>query len=226
MKRKVLKLFILIIIIIIIALILLVVLSNKVMPLYMSYAKEEMKRVVTTVINKSITEEITNELEIDSLFILKKESNETIIVDFDPVIVNRIMSKISDLVYNNLELISKKDEDTLKKYNLDNSIFYIPSGSIFNTVALNNLGPKIPINMEMISSVNPNIKTEVTEYGINNSLIEVYIHVIVDFKMILPMYTNTMQVVVVVTLAVKLIQGNVPKYYQRGSPSSNLFFYE
>ena len=43
MKRKVLKLFILIIIIIIIALILLVVLSNKVMPLYMSYAKEEMK---------------------------------------------------------------------------------------------------------------------------------------------------------------------------------------
>lgn len=226
MKRKVLKLFILIIIIIIIALILLVVLSNKVMPLYMSYAKEEMKRVVTTVINKSITEEITNELEIDSLFILKKESNETIIVDFDPVIVNRIMSKISDLVYNNLELISKKDEDTLKKYNLDNSIFYIPSGSIFNTVALNNLGPKIPINMEMISSVNPNIKTEVTEYGINNSLIEVYIHVIVDFKMILPMYTNTMQVVVVVPLAVKLIQGNVPKYYQRGNPSSTLFFYE
>ena len=226
MKRKVLKLFILIIIIIIIALILLVVLSNKVMPLYMSYAKEEMKRVVTTVINKSITEEITNELEIDSLFILKKESNETIIVDFDPVIVNRIMSKISDLVYNNLELISKKDEDTLKKYNLDNSIFYIPSGSIFNTVALNNLGPKIPINMEMISSVNPNIKTEVTEYGINNSLIEVYIHVIVDFKMVLPMYSNTMQVVVVVPLAVKLIQENVPKYYQRGSPSSTLFFYE
>ena len=226
MKRKVLKLFILIIIIIIIALILLVVLSNKVMPLYMSYAKEEMKRVVTTVINKSITEEITNELEIDSLFILKKESNETIIVDFDPVIVNRIMSKISDLVYNNLELISKKAEDSLKKYNLDNSIFYIPSGSIFNTVALNNLGPKIPINMEMISSVNPNIKTEVTEYGINNSLIEVYIHVIVDFKMVLPMYSNTMQVVVVVPLAVKLIQGNVPKYYQRGSPSSTLFFYE
>ncbi len=226
MKRKVLKLFILFIIIIIISLILLVVLSNKVMPLYMSYSKENMKRVVTTVINKSITEEITNELEIDSLFILKKESNETIIVDFDPVIVNRIMSKISDLVYNNLELIGKKDSNTLKKYNLDNSIFYIPSGSIFNTVLLNNLGPKIPINLEMISSVNPNIETEITEYGINNSLIEVYIHVIVDFKMILPMYSNTMQVVVVVPLAVKLIQGNVPKYYQRGSSSSALFFDE
>ena len=80
--------------------------------------------------------------------------------------------------------------------------------------------------MEMLSSVNPNIKTEVTEYGINNSLIEVYIHVIVDFKMVLPMYTNTMQVVVVVPLAVKLIQGNVPKYYQRGSLSSTLFFNE
>ena len=226
MKRKWLKLLITFILLIIFTFIILVFLSNKVMPFYMNYSEAEMKRVVTTVINKSVTEEVTNQLEVDSFFVLKKENDNTIIVDFDPVIVNRIMSKISDLVYNNLELISKKDEDTLKKYNLDNSIFYIPSGSIFNTVALNNLGPKIPINMEMISSVNPNIKTEVTEYGINNSLIEVYIHVIVDFKMILPMYTNTMQVVVVVPLAVKLIQGEVPKYYQRGYASSTLFFDE
>ena len=91
---------------------------------------------------------------------------------------------------------------------------------------LNNVGPRIPINLEIISSVNPNLKTEVTEYGINNSLIEVYIHVIVDVKMILPMYANTMQIVVVVPLAVKLIQGEVPKYYQRGYASSTLFFDE
>ena len=71
-----------------------------------------------------------------------------------------------------------------------------------------------------------NLKTEVTEYGINNSLIEVYINVIVDVKMILPMYANTMQIVVVVPLAVKLIQGEVPKYYQRGYASSTLFFDE
>ena len=206
--------------------IILVFLSNKVMPFYMNYSEAEMKRVVTTVINKSVTEEVTNQLEVDSLFVLKKENDNTIIVDFDPVIVNRVMSKISDVVYNNLKLISKKDKLTLEKYNLDESYFYIPSGIIFNTTMLNNVGPRIPINLEIISSVNPNLKTEVTEYGINNSLIEVYIHVIVDVKMILPMHANTMQIVVVVPLAVKLIQGEVPKYYQRGYASSTLFFDE
>ena len=226
MKRKLLKLLITFILLIILTFIILVFLSNKVMPFYMNYSEAEMKRVVTTVINKSVTEEVTNQLEVDSLFILKKESENTIIVDFDPVIVNRVMSKISDVVYNNLKLISKKDKLTLEKYNLDESYFYIPSGIIFNTTMLNNIGPRIPINLEIISSVNPNLKTEVTEYGINNSLIEVYINVIVDVKMILPMYANTMQIVVVVPLAVKLIQGEVPKYYQRGYASSTLFFDE
>lgn len=226
MKRKWLKLLITFILLIIFTFIILVFLSNKVMPFYMNYSEAEMKRVVTTVINKSVTEEVTNQLEVDSLFVLKKENDNTIIVDFDPVIVNRVMSKISDVVYNNLKLISKKDKLTLEKYNLDESYFYIPSGIIFNTTILNNVGPRIPINLEIISSVNPNLKTEVTEYGINNSLIEVYINVIVDVKMILPMYANTMQIVVVVPLAVKLIQGEVPKYYQRGYASSTLFFDE
>ena len=226
MKRKWLKLLITFILLIIFTFIILVFLSNEVMPFYMNYSEAEMKRVVTTVINKSVTEEVTNQLEVDSLFVLKKENDNTIIVDFDPVIVNRVMSKISDVVYNNLKLISKKDKLTLEKYNLDESYFYIPSGIIFNTTMLNNIGPRIPINLEIISSVNPNLKTEVTEYGINNSLIEVYINVIVDVKMILPMYSNTMQIVVVVPLAVKLIQGEVPKYYQRGYASSTLFFDE
>ncbi len=226
MKRKWLKLLITFILLIIFTFIILVFLSNKVMPFYMNYSEAEMKRVVTTVINKSVTEEVTNQLEVDSLFVLKKENDNTIIVDFDPVIVNRVMSKISDVVYNNLKLISKKDKLTLEKYNIDESYFYIPSGIIFNTTMLNNIGPRIPINLEIISSVNPNLKTEVTEYGINNSLIEVYINVIVDVKMILPMYANTMQIVVVVPLAVKLIQGEVPKYYQRGYASSTLFFDE
>lgn len=226
MKRKWLKLLITFILLIIFTFIILVFLSNKVMPFYMNYSEAEMKRVVTTVINKSVTEEVTNQLEVDSLFVLKKENDNTIIVDFDPVIVNRVMSKISDVVYNNLKLISKKDKLTLEKYNLDESYFYIPSGIIFNTTMLNNIGPRIPIKLEIISSVNPNLKTEVTEYGINNSLIEVYINVIVDVKMILPMYSNTMQIVVVLPLAVKLIQGEVPKYYQRGYASSTLFFDE
>lgn len=214
MKKKFFKLFITILLIIIISFILLSLLNNKVMPIYMNYSEGEMKRVVTTVINKSITEDLTNQFDIGELFIIKTdESTKTTIVDFDPVILNRVMSSISNIVYDNLKLISEKDKLTLEKYNVSDSIFYIPSGIIFNSVMLNNLGPKIPVKMELVSSVNPDIETKVTEYGINNSLIEVFIHVIANVKMILPMASHEMEITVVVPLAVKLIQGSVPEYY-------------
>ena len=227
MKKKLFKFLLINIIIIIIAIIIIVILNKKVLPIYLNYAEAEMKRLVTTIINKSITKEVTEELAVDELFIIRKEENSNVtMVDFDPVIVNRVVSLIADVVYDNLKLVSKKDQKTLEKYNVDATVFYIPSGIIFNSAMLNNLGPKIPVNLEIISSVNLNLKTEITEYGINNSLVEVYIRVDVSVKMILPMAANNMQVTVMVPLAVKLIQGEVPKYYQGSNNSSGTLFFQ
>lgn len=207
--KKIYKLFFLILLIIIISIILIILLNKKVMPIYMDYAESELERVVTTVINKSVSE-----CNLDNnLFYVKSDSNKTTIVDYDPVVMNKIISDISNKVYDNLKLISKKDIDTLNKYNLDNTIFYIPSGIIFNSIMLNNLGPKIPIGMELISSINSNLETKVTEYGINNSLIEVNIKINTTIRMILPTTSKKNKISVVVPLTVKIIQGNIPEYY-------------
>ena len=207
--KKIYKLFFLILLIIIISIILIILLNKKVMPIYMDYAESELERVVTTVINKSVSE-----CNLDNnLFYVKSDSNKTTIVDYDPVVMNKIISDISNKVYDNLKLISKKDIDTLNKYNLDNTIFYIPSGIIFNSIMLNNLGTKIPIGMELISSINSNLETKVTEYGINNSLIEVNIKINTTIRMILPTTSKKNKISVVVPLTVKIIQGNIPEYY-------------
>lgn len=214
MKKKFIKLFLIVIIIIMLSIVILKILNNKIMPIYLNYAESEMKRLITTVINKSINDDLINELDMDSLFIVKNDLNsQTVVIDFDPVSLNKIMAKVSDVVYDNLKLISEKDLETLEKYNVNESIFYIPIGIAFDSVVLNNLGSKIPIKMELISSINPDIETKVTEYGINNSLIEVFIHVIASVKMVLPTASKEMEIVVVVPVAVKLIQGSVPEYY-------------
>ena len=208
MKSKFFKILFIVIILFIISFIIIIVVNNKVMPIYMNYAESEMERVVTTVINKTVSEcELNNEM-----FIVKNVNDNTI-VDYDPVVMNKIISNISNNVYDNLKRVSEKDELLLKKYNLDNNIFYIPSGIIFNSLFLNNLGPKIPIRMELISSVNSNIETKVTEYGINNSLIEVNIKVNVTIRMILPTSSKSNKVSVIVPLTVKIIQGTIPEYY-------------
>lgn len=209
MKTRFLKLIIILFVIIILSFIFLIFLNKKVSPLYMEYAESEMERVVTTVINKSVSECSIS----DNLFLMKKDYDNTVIVDYDPVVLNKIIGEISNRVSNDLKLIGKKDFDTLKKYDLDISTFYIPSGIIFHSIFLNNLGPKIPIFMEPISSINPNIETKVTEYGINNSLIEVNIKVVVNIKMILPTSSKNNKIMVIVPLTVKIIQGNIPEYY-------------
>ncbi len=217
MKKKILKLFIIIIFIIIVSILFLSLLSRKVMPIYMNYAEGEMKTLVTTVINKSVSENLANEFKNDELFIIKSDGNTNMtMVDFDPVILNRVISSIADVVYENIKLISEKSPTVLKKYNVSDNIFYIPSGVVFNSTFLNNLGPKIPINMEIISSVNPSVETKVTEYGINNSLVEVFINVNANIKMFLPLASNEFKITVIIPLAVKLIQGMVPDYYLGG----------
>ena len=216
MKNKFGKLLIILVMIVIISILILSLLSYKVMPIYMSYADAEMQRLVTVVINKTISDDLKIN-SIDDLFIIKSDSNTNMtMVDFDPVVLNRVMSRISDIVYQNVKLIGEGDKETLEKYNVSSNIFYIPSGIIFNSTLLNNLGPKIPIKMEIISSVNPNIETKVTEYGINNSLVEVFIKVNASIKMILPLASSNIDVSVVVPISVKLIQGMVPDYYLGG----------
>ena len=208
MKKNVINLFIIIIFIIIISIILIVFLNKKVIPIYMSYSNSSMKRVVTTVINKT-----TSEIEInDNLFIVKSSDN-TEIASYDPVVLNSIISRISNNVYDNLKLVEEMDINTLEKFNIDKNIFYVPSGIIFDSFMLNNLGPKIPIKLKLVDSVNSSVETKVTEYGINNSLIEISVRVVASVRTVLPLSTDEMEVVVVVPLAVKIIQGNIPEYY-------------
>jgi len=214
--KKIFKLFIIIIFIIIVAFILIVLLNRKIEPLYISYANIEMKRVVNTVINKTVSEYEFN----NDLFIVKN-NNDLTIIDYDPIVINKIISYISNNVYDNLKLIEKMDATFLKKYNIDKSVFYIPTGVIFNVVVLNNLGPKIPVKLEPISSVNCNLETKVTEYGINNSLIEMSVKIEASFRMILPFSTNELNVVVTTPFAVKIIQGNIPEYYFGGLKNSS-----
>ena len=67
--------------------------------------------------------------------------------------------------------------------------------------------------MEFVSLVNPSIETKVTEYGINNSLVEVSININSSIRMILPLKSEEIEVKVLVPITVKIIQGLVPEYY-------------
>lgn len=217
MKKKSGLLLIIIFIIFICSFLLLKVLFDSVTPTIMEYSKSQMKKIASTLINKAITNDILEEMNLDELFIIDKSNNEEIItIMLDPSIVNKAVSKASDAVEDSLKKVENHDLDVLEKFNINENYFYVPTGIIFSIPFLNNLGPKIPIKLKMVGNVTSGIVTEVEEYGINNSLINISMEISVEIQVVLPIATEYVSITNYIPIAIKLIQGKVPVYYGDG----------
>jgi len=189
------------------------------------------------IINKAISEVINDDLKVDELLIIEKDNkNEIQTIDFNPIYVNTILTKITNRVQFNLKSvingrIDKIDiiNEDLGEYNLDKLshgiIFEIPSGIIFNNTLLANLGPRIPVRFDLIGEVISNIGTKITNYGINNAMMEISVNIELNEQVILPFISKKITYVVNAPVAIKLIQGVVPNYYFNGlaKDSANVF---
>lgn len=180
----------------------------------MNYSKSEIKRIASTIINKSIDKKIIREIDLNKLFIIEKANDEEIMsVTLNSVLINEILNEASDLVSDNLRLIEDRKYDQLKDFNITEKNFLVPISLIFNSSFSNNIGPKVPITLKMLGNVTSGIKSDIKEYGINNSLITISIEIEVEMMVILPLSTENISITNYIPLAIRLIQGKVPNYY-------------
>ena len=213
-KHKFSIVIIVFILIITIAIIIVKVLSDKIAPLVMDYSISEMKRVTSIIINRSINSDLLNKIDMNNLFIINKGEDGLMTISLDSVIVNKITDDISDACEDNLRLMEDGKYGELKeKFNIGEEYFFVPSGIISKNTLLNSIGPKIPINLKMIGNVTSGLKTEVKEYGINNSLITISVEITVEMMVILPFSSDYVSITNLVPISIKLIQGKVPQVY-------------
>ena len=169
----------------------------------------------------------------DMFIITKSETGEIRTIDFDPIVVNKTLNKIVNTIQLNLKYLEEGKlellelpDNVLIDYNeeeLSKGVIYeIPSGVVFNNSLLANLGPKIPVKLSLIGDIVSNVNTKVTNYGINNALIEVSIYVQVESRVILPFITDTVIVETEIPVAMKLVQGIVPDYLLGGLTNSSV----
>ena len=183
---------------------------------YLNYSEKKAKDIIDVAMGKGIT---TSSLKIinskDLYRVTKNDKNEITMIDYDSYWVNLFLKDIS----NNISIALDEEEKDIA--------FYVPMGTIFKNPLLNSKGPKLPVRIEMLGSVNTNIETKVKDYGINNSLIEMYIHVVVKEKVMLPVISSDIKIENNFPISYKIIAGKVPNYYGNGiSKSSGLYFME
>ncbi len=214
-KRKRLGIFILVPIILLILFILAFIRYISIKPLIISYSEMEANKLATLIINTAIKEENINEQGE-----LYKISNN--VINYDTKKMNDILSSLTTTIQNYFTAIENGRVDDigktiLEKYNYNSlkkgAILYISLGYLTGSSFLANVGPKIPLKIRLIGNVKTDVKASISDYGLNNALLKIYIYIEVVTQSIIPFISNIQTTTIEYPLVLKIIEGDIPSYY-------------
>lgn len=204
--------------------------GKKFLPVIMNQAKIDCKKMAIVTIKNSLNDDVLKILDDDMYNVIQNKDGEIQTIDFNPVIVNKFLSSTTSIVSNNLKKIEKGKINDIsfinsEEYNIKNLkngvISEIPMGIISNNVLLSNIGPKIPVKLNLIGNVVSSVETTVKNYGINSALIEIYANVEITEEVIIPFQTERIKITNNIPVAIKIINGSVPDYYSDGKLNSS-----
>ena len=141
---------------------------------------------------------ITNGKVNNILYIDKNKSSEIVYLDYD-----------IDKTY---KLLNKYIE-SLKKDNSKSKILTVPFFIASDNIIISSLGPKIKFKYEIIDNVKGKIKTKVTDFGVNNALVEMYFELEIGYLVVIPMNKKESVLKTEILISSKIINGKVPTFY-------------
>ena len=141
---------------------------------------------------------ITNEEVNDILYIDKNNSNEIVYLDYDIDKTYKLLNKYID---------------SLKKDNSKSKILTVPFFIASDNIIISSLGPKVKFKYEIIDNVKGKIKTKVTDFGVNNALVEMYFELEIGYLVVIPMNKKESVLKTEILISSKVINGKVPTFY-------------
>lgn len=190
--------------------------DKKVNSLLLPYINVEVERLVNNIVNKSINEEIQN---VDINDILIGDEN----ISYDTLKINKIESLIAEQIQEKLiniddgeidEYFISKRIKTGRFKKIKNGILCdVSIGSIRGSTLFSNVGPTIPIKLLFSSGINSTIDVEVSEYGINNAIVKVFIILDIHEQIIMPISSKRKKISIKKPIIIDVVRGNIPNYY-------------
>lgn len=200
----------------------LIILNKKAMPVIMNYASVQTKKIGIEVLRNTGTDQLNELIDNNNLFSVTQNNNGEIeSIDFNTSVINEALKIIAKNVRKRLKEVEKgknlPDEiyENILDKKLKNGIIYeVPVGVVFGDSLFSNIGPKIPVKIKYSGNVSLDIKTRVSEYGLNSALIEVYVLVEVTQRTILPFQSKDIKLSSEIPIVIKVIKGSIPYYLQ------------
>lgn len=198
--------------------------GKKLNPIISRYSDIEAKRFGIYIINYSIDKRFIDSLD-DDIFVTTKSNNGQVqILDFKTKKVNILLEKVTKKLQKTLIELENGNLKNIELADTFNGLRYkaikhgvvceLPTGILSSNALFANVGPVIPIKFNFIGDVLVNLNTRVHTYGINSIYLEVNIHIEVTEQITMPMKSKQARIKTTIPLAIKIIQGKIPEYYQ------------
>ena len=183
--------------------------SSKVSPKLYTYAKVQIKNDIYSNIlraNKLLLSSDTDKI----LNVYKNDEGQILYIDYD-------LNKTYKLLDNYVSYIK---ENVLSK-NIIAMPFFVSSDNIL----LSSLGPKMLVKYETLNNIIALIKTKITDFGVNNALLEIYFEVNINYLITMPIKKEKTMDKFDILISSKVINGKVPSFYGENIIKSNGFTY-
>lgn len=194
--------------------------QKKVTPKLLDVVAIKLDKLTNHYLLEFFNRDILNQESIDQILTITQNSKEEIVsVDFNLEKAYDVLSDATQRMKNGMNSSEFGDinnltyTDPMLQNNTEGLILMIPMGAASDGIYFTNLGPELPVRIRFVNSLYTNLRTNITDYGINNALVEVNIEIEVEVEIITPVQKKIIKKEYEVTIASKIIQGKVPTYY-------------
>lgn len=167
------------------------------------YLEQHLKLMSEEKIARVVNEYVATELKNEEI-ITWQDNGENSQIEIKTSAINQILTAVTEAMIESI----KKSEQEVE--------FKLPVGIILSETMFN-FGPSFNIEAYPVGTVDCDIATSVTEFGINNSIFRLDIVVAVDYIVLVPLSNRHIISSNKVPLIIQLIQGKTPIVYSSGS---------
>lgn len=201
--------------------------GERIQPTLMDIAVQKTKEFATRTINAAVksSEGVTFD---DLVDVYLDDQGYVTMVDWSGEAQNMILRKATEraeyFLYNmNKGETVDTDDPDLPPIDYDDSaddladkdptVVEIPIGQAFENTILANLGPKIPVNFEIVGAIESDLQLDTKSLGINTTVYELYVLVTVNVQIVVPFSTKSEEVSTRIYIDSRTINSEVPQYY-------------
>jgi sporulation protein YunB len=177
------------------------IVENHLKPTLLVLAEAKATVIATQAINDVINTKVSQTIDPQSMVTVRVDSRgRVVLIQPNTMEFNKLAADTTMKVQKTLQEITEEQ-------------VYIPLGQVFGSQMLASLGPKIPITIIPIGTVQVKVVDKFEQAGINQTRHMVFLVITTQIRIVVPMVGKTVSVNTQVPIAEYVVVGEVPNTY-------------